>query len=134
MRAYHHDLRERVLATVADGVPITTVAQQYRLHRSTIYRYLAHQAARGTLDPLPRPGRARRIPVAAHPQLLAQLAQDPTATLSAHCARWAQATGTLLRPATMSRASHRLGWTRKKGVWQPANAMPIRGLPGGMRP
>ncbi len=38
MRAYHLDLRDRVVAAVDEGTSISTVATRFRLHRSTIYR------------------------------------------------------------------------------------------------
>jgi transposase len=110
------------------------VARQFRVHRSTVFRYLAQQRDAGTLAPRSHPGAAPRVSPADAPQFIAQLTQDPTATLATHCARWEQATGVRLSQATMSRTIRRLGWTRKKGVWQPANGMPTRGLPGGTRP
>ncbi len=134
MRAYHLDLRERVVAAVDDGTPITTVAARFRLHRSTIYRYLALHRGQGTLAPRTSPGRNRAITGADAPRLIAQLQQQPTATLSEHCAVWAQATGVWLSPATLSRTIRRVGWTRKKGRWQPASVTLSSELPGGMRP
>jgi transposase len=133
MRAYHLDLRQRVVAAVEDGTPITTVATQFRLHRSTIYRYLAQRQERGTLVPRTSPGRVRTITAAAEVQLVAQLQQHPTATLAEHCAVWAQTNGVRLSPATLSRAIRRVGWTRKKGQWQPASVTLSSELPGGTR-
>lgn len=133
MRAYHRDLRERVVAAVDDGTPIVTVAARFRLHRSTIYRYLARRQEQGTLAPRTSPGRARAIPATDDARLIAQLQQHPSATLRTHCAVWEQATGVRLSPATLSRAIRRVGWTRKKGRWQPASGMPSGGLPGGAR-
>ena len=133
MRAYHLDLRERVVAAVDDGTPIATAAARFRLHRSTIYRYLAQRQERGTLAPRTSPGRTRTIPVSDDARLIAQLQQHPTATLDDHCALWEQATGVRLSPATLSRAIQRVGWTRKKGRWQPASVMLPSELPGGRR-
>ncbi len=133
MRAYHLDLRTRILSAVADGGAVAQVARQYRVHRSTVFRYLAQQRDAGTVAPRPHPGPTPRITPADESRLLAQLTQDPTATLATHCDRWEQATGVRLSQATMSRTIHRLGWTRNKGVWQPVNGMPTHGLPGGTR-
>lgn len=133
MRAYHLDLRERVVTAVADGTPVAVVAKRFQVHPSTIYRYLARQHTQGTLTPGVSSGRSRAIPPAAHDQLIRQLARDPSATLAEQCAQWQRCTGVSLSPATMSRTIHRLGWTRKKGRWQPASGMPTRGLPGGTR-
>ena len=134
MRAYHRDLRERVVAAVEDGTPVAIVARQFRLHRSTVYRYLRQQRTTGTLQPRTSPGRTRVIQRVDEPRLLAQLEQLPTATLADHCAQWQQTTGRPLSPATLSRAIRQVGWTRKKGRWQPASGMTSGGLLGGPRP
>jgi transposase len=131
MRAYHLDLRSHIVAAVADGTPVAQVARQFRVHRSTVFRYLAQQRDAGTLSPRRHPGAAPRVSPDDAPQLIVQLTTDPTATLAAHCQIWEQTTGIHLSQATMSRTIRRLGWSRKKGVWQPANGMPTRGLPGG---
>jgi transposase len=133
MRADHLDLRQRVMAAVEDGMPITAVARHFRLHRSTIYRYLAQQQERGTLVPRTSLGRVRAITAVDEARLVAQLQQHPTATLSEHCAMWEQTSGVRLSPATLSRAIRRVGWTRKKGRWQPASETRSSELPGGTR-
>ena len=133
MRAYHLDLRDRVVAAVDAGTPITTVATQFRLHRSTIYRYLTQRQERGTLVPRTSPGRRRTITANDDARLVAHLQQDPTATLADHCRTWEKATGVRLSPATLSRAIRRVGWSRKKGRWQPASVTLPSELPGGTR-
>lgn len=133
MRAYHLDLRTRILATVADGGSVAQIARQYRVHRSTVFRYLAQQRDMGTVAPRRHAGPTPRIAPDDASRLVTQVQQDPTATLAQHCDRWEHATGVRLSQATMSRTMHRLGWTRKKGVWQPASGMPTHGLPGGTR-
>lgn len=133
MRAYHLDLRNRVVAAVDEGTAIATVAARFRLHRSTIYRYLAQRQERGTLVPRTSPGRVRAITPTDEVRLVAHLHQHPTATLAEHGAIWEQATGVRLSPATLSRTIRRIGWTRKKGQWQPASVTLPRGLPGGTR-
>ncbi len=114
MRAYHLDLRDRVVAAVDEGTSITAVAARFRLHRSTMYRYLAQRQEQGTLVPRTSPGRRRTIPGSEDARLVAQLQQHPTATLAAHGALWEQSTGVRLSPATLSRTIRRVGWTRKK--------------------
>jgi transposase len=133
MRAYHLDLRERIVAAVASGSTVTMVASQFRVDPSTVYRYLARQQTRGTLVPGTSSGRPRAIAPAAEPRLVAQLVRLPQATLAEQCAQWQATTGVEVSTATMSRMLRRIGWTRKKGVWQPASGMPTRGLPGGTR-
>ena len=134
MRAYQLDLRQRIVAAVADGLPVARVAQQFRVHRTTVFRYLAQQRERGTLAPRRHAGPTPVIAPADYAALRAQLQHHSTATLAEHCDRWAETTGRRISSATMSRTIRRLGWTRKKGVWQPASAMPSGGLPGGTTP
>ena len=133
MRAYHLDLRTRILAAVADGDAVAQVARQYRVHRSTVFRYVAQQRDAGTVAPRRHAGPTPRITPDDAPRLVAQLQQGPTATLAQHCDQWAHATGVHLSQATMSRTIRRLGGARNKGVWQPVNGMATHGLPGGTR-
>jgi len=46
-RACPADLRERVLAAVADGLPVSTAARRFGVHRTSIFRWLARRR-RGT--------------------------------------------------------------------------------------
>lgn len=133
MRAKSLDLRQRVVAAIHAGHPKSEVAALFGVDRSTINRYLRREE-RGTLAPTPLPGRAPRISPAQHDDLVLQLRLHPTATLAEHCRRWTAVYGVQLSIATMSRAIRRVGWTRKKGRWQPVNATSRSGLPGGPRP
>jgi transposase len=56
-------------------------------------------------------------------ELVAQLQAHDDLRLEEHCQLWEQTQGVQVSPATMSRAIKRLGWTRKKRRWQPANAV-----------
>ena len=132
MRANSLDLRQRIVAAVQAGHPKAEVAALFGVDRSTINRYL-RRAEAGTLTPMPLPGRAPRISPAQHDDLRLQLHLHPDATLAEHCQRWEAVHGVRLSVATMSRAIRRVGWTRKKGRWQPGNAMRSPGLPGGLR-
>jgi transposase len=73
------------------------------------------------------------IPPAQHDDLVAQLQLHPTDTLAQHCQRWEAVHGVRVSLATMSRAIQRVGWTRKKGQWQPGNGTGPPALPGGPR-
>ena len=61
------------------------------------------------MAPTPRPGRSRRIAIAAAAALRAQGRTPPDATLAEHWARWAAPQGLSVSPAPLSRAVRRLG-------------------------
>jgi transposase len=133
MRAYSEDLRQRIVQAVHEGVSRATVAQQFRVSRRTVDRYLRQVRQTGQLTPGRSSGRPRLLAAGDEAHLRAQLAAQPAARLDTHCRTWAERTGVVCSQATMSRAIARLGWTRKKGQWQPVSAMRTCGLPGGMR-
>lgn len=132
MRAYSLDIRQRIVAAVQAGYPKDDVADLFGVDRSTINRYL-RLADGGSLDAKPLPGRAPSISPAQHADLVRQLHLHPADTLAEHCQRWETVHGVSVSIATMSRTIRRVGWTRKKGHWQPGNATRPPGLPGGPR-
>lgn len=132
MRAISMEIRERIVRAVQAGHPKAEVADLFGVDRRTINRYLRLDAT-GDLAPKAIPGRPRAITPDQHAALDRQLQLYPADTLAEHCQRWAARHTVTLSPATMSRMIARLGWTRKKGQWQPANAMRQPGLPGGPR-
>lgn len=129
MRAYSTDLRERIVAAVASGRTQREAARVFGVAVSTVKQYL-QRAASGRLERAPIPGRTRRIGRTQEAALRTQVAAQPTARLAEYCAWWEQTQGQTVSLATMSRALHRLGLTRKKGRWWPANATKRRGPPG----
>jgi transposase len=133
MRAYSLELRERIVHAVQAGHPKAEVAELFGVDRRTINRYLRLDAA-GELPPKPIPGRPRAITANQHADLELQLRLHPADTLAEHCQRWEVVHGVCVSAATMSRMITRLGWTRKKGQWQPVSAMRQPGLPGGAKP
>jgi transposase len=114
MKAYSLDLRTRAVAAVAAGQSYLDVARRFALGRATVQRWVAQQAASGTLAPKPIPGRPRAIGPADEPALRAQVQAAPDATLAEHCTVWAQTRGVTISLTTMHRALARLGWPRKK--------------------
>lgn len=133
MRAYSSDLRERVVRAVDQGRSQREAARLFGLGVSTVKRYLQQRAQAGTLRRRPIPGGPRRIGREQEQLLRAQVAAAPEATIAEHCARWERARGQRVSGATMWRAIHRLGWTRKKGRWVPASATRRRERSGGRR-
>jgi transposase len=122
MRAYGVELREHIVAAVDAGQAQRRVAELFGVDRTTVRRYVALARA-DALAPKPIPGRPRQIGPADERELLLQLRLHPDATLAEHCQRWSTVHGVTPSESTMSRAIRRLGWTRKKGRWQPVSAI-----------
>jgi transposase len=122
MKAYSQDLRERVLRAVDSGMPRADIVTTFAVSVATIKRYLKQRRETGHLKPKAIPGRPSRKGAALQAGLLAQLEAHEDARLEDHCQQWEAEHGVQVSTATMSRAIRRIGWTRKKSRWQPANA------------
>ena len=124
MSGYSLDLRERVLAAVARGMPrphvLSTVANSSRRRKP----WLAKQRRGEDLRPGTPPGPQPTITPAYHAELAAQLTAHPAATLAEHAALWNAAHATTLSQWTLGRAIRGLGWTRKTRRWLPPSAPP----------
>ena len=116
MKAYSLDLRERVVAAIHQGHPVSVIARVFSVSRATAQRWVRREAAGKPLGPRPRPGAARRIGPSAEPALEAQLRAHPAALLAEHCRLWEESQGVRLRKSAMWAAIRRLRWTRKKAV------------------
>ncbi len=121
MKAYSVDLRRKVLAAVDRGVSRAEVAEMFAVSLSTIKRLLRRRELEPDdgLEPKRRPGRHRSIQPAQHEGLWRQLESHREATIEAHTALYNESHGTELSQWTVGRAIRRLGWTRKKGRWEP---------------
>jgi transposase len=122
MQAYSPDLRAKILAAVDTGRPKTEVARSFGVSLASVKRYVVQRRERGSLEPLPRPGRPPTIAPEQQEALWQQLVAQPTAILAEHCATWERTHGVRPGLSTMSRVIRKLGWTRKKGRWVPPNA------------
>jgi transposase len=114
-RAYSLDLRERVLAARAAGMPVSEIEPTFQVSRRTVSRWQQRQDdVLIGLAPTPLPGRQPLLAVVDDPALLAMVAADPDATLQDYCDRWADQHGQRVSVPTMWRRLQRLGVTRKK--------------------
>lgn len=129
---FSRDLRERIMHAIAEGATTTTIAARFDVSPRTVRRYRQRLRDIGSLLPRPNRGRPRQF-VLDRSMLIEQLSAWPTATLAEHCRMWATTTGQAVSVTTMWRAIHALGWTRKKGQWQPGNGTRPCGLPGARR-
>jgi transposase len=81
---------------------------------ASIKRYLKQRKETGDVSPKAIPGRPSKKYAALEAGLVAQLEAHPDLTLEAHCQLWERTHSMWVDHTTMSRAIHRLGWTRKK--------------------
>ena len=129
MRAYSPDLRAKILAAIDVGMSKAQAARTFGVGRETIRRYERLQRTTGALDPRSYPGRPPTIRPEQQEVLWAQmcpervLVEHPTAILAEHCDLWEAQIGVRVSIATMSRATRRMGWTRKKERWVPPSGM-----------
>ena len=118
MKAYLHDLRERVAAACAEsGAKIYQVAARFSVSLSFTDKLLRRQCTSGSVAELPRhPDPAPRLDAAGDQRLLACLRAQPDATLAEIGQALVAAGGPSLQRTAVWQAVERLGWGRKKSV------------------
>jgi transposase len=115
------DLREKVLRAVDQGYRRQDIIKLLGVSRATIKRYLKQRRETGSVAPKAIPGRAPEKLGLLQTDLVAQLQAHDDVSLEEHCRLWEQSHGVRVSISTMSRAIKRVGWTRKKRRWVPAN-------------
>ena len=121
MCAYSPDLRAKIVAAVERDKNKHAVARSFGVGVSTVKRYATQWREEGSLAPKPHSGRPPTIRPEQKEALRAQVTEHPAAYLDEHCALWEVEMGVRVSTSTMSRAIRKLGFTRKKGRWVPAN-------------
>src|SRR5215469_4546435 len=122
MKAYAVDLRGKVLRAVDQGYPREEIVKLLGVSLATIKRYLKQWRETGTVTPKASPGRPPKKLGPLQAELVAQLQAHDDLGLEEQCRLWEQSHGVRVSTSTMSRAIKRVGWTRKKRWWVPANA------------
>lgn len=122
MKAYSTDLRERVVCAVDEGHSREEIIEMLGVSRATIKRYLKQRRETGELVPKSIPGRPATKGGALQADIPTQLEAHRDATIQEHCQIWEAEHGQQVSTATMSRAIHAVGWTRKKRRWWPPSA------------
>src|SRR5436305_13862145 len=112
MRAYSQDLRQQVLHAVDDGKSRAEIMDLFQVSRATIKRYLKQRRETGTVLPRPIPGRPSKKGAALEMGVQELLEAHPGARVQDYCCWWEAEHGVRVSSATMSRAMHRIGWTR----------------------
>jgi transposase len=98
------------------------IVKTLAISEATIKRSLKQRRQTGHVNPKAIPGRPAHKGAALPAGLLAHLEAHRDGRLEDHCQQWEAEHGVQVSTATMSRAIRRLGWTRKKSRWLPANA------------
>lgn len=116
-RPYSVDLRERVMAAVADGGSIAEVAQRFSVSPRTVARWAVRQQATGSLAPTTGPtGRPRALSAEDETRLQARIDAVPDATIEELRTWLATTHGRVIGHGTMVRALGRIDRPRKKRV------------------
>jgi transposase len=121
MKPYPFELRLKVLAALDGGITRKEVARNFGVATSTLDRYLSlRKQAGGEIGP-PRPtGRTPSISTTEERRALwRQLEENDDASLGRHCELWESNQGDRVSVPTMWRAVRKLGWTKKRGRWEP---------------
>lgn len=116
MKAYSHDLRERVIRQWEAGKSQAELVSLFAVSVGSIKRWIRQYRTTGSLAPKVRQQWPRTIGPEDHDALRAQVAQFADATLEQHVAVWAQTQGVHVSTSTMWRALTAIGWPLKKNA------------------
>ena len=121
MRGYSLDLRLKVLAAVDRGIPRKEVVRTFGVSMPTLERYLSQRRQTGQIGPPHPPGRTPSLTstIEERSALWRQLEENDDATLERHCELWESKHGDRVSVPTMWRAVRKLGWSKKRGRWEP---------------
>jgi transposase len=120
MKGYSLDLRLKVLAAVDRGIPRKEVVRTFGVSMPTLERYLSLRRQTGEIGPPRAPGRAPfGATIEGRQALWRQLEEHDRTTLERHCKLWESKHGDRVSVPTMWRAVRKLGWSKKRGRWEP---------------
>lgn len=113
-RAYSLDLRERVMHALDAGLSPREIERSFGISVRTSLRWQAAREAGGDLIPATSPGRPPKLTDAHRAALSDQVRAEPDLTLADLVVWVREQGGVSVSTATLSRALHALGFTRKK--------------------
>lgn len=113
MKPYSLDLRERVVARVAAGEPVRSVAAAFDVSVSSVVKWSQRWRATGSAAAKPMGGKRRDVMAPARDYVLARLAEEPSLALRALQAELAE-TGIRVSYGALWRFVHREGLSFKK--------------------
>ncbi len=122
MNPYSEDLREKIVQALLLGMGKSEAARTFSVSLSSVKRYAKLADEGRPLAPKKRPGSKPKAGEDAKRLLEADLEQRPTATLADRREYLHGVAGVRVSESTVSRMLKRLGFSRKKGRWERANA------------
>jgi transposase len=122
MNAYSEDLRKKIVEALKRGTTKSEAARTFGVSRSSVKRYAKLAEERRSLAPKKRPGSKPKIDERARRLLEADLEERPSATLSERREYLGGVAGLSVSESTVSRMLRRLGWCRKKDLWERQSA------------
>ncbi len=114
MSGYSDNLRERIIRSWQTGKKQAWLVETFGVSIATVRRYIARYKATGNVAATVQKRMEPRISSVHHAALEALVTRLPQAQLPEYCAVWAQETGIVVSPKTMSRMLVRLGLRQKK--------------------
>jgi transposase len=122
MNAYSEDLRKKIVEALRRGTTKSEAARTFGVSRSSVKRYAKLAQEGRSLAQKKRPGSKPKIGRSAGRLLEADLERRPAATLSQRREFLEKAAGIRVSESTVSRMLKRLGFSRKKGLWERRSA------------
>ncbi len=122
MNAYSEDLRKKIVEALRRGTGKSEAARAFGVSLSSVKRYAKMADEGRSLAPKKRPGSRPKTGEDAERLLEADLEERPAATLQERREYLRRVASVRVSESTVSRMLRRLGWSRKKGRWERANA------------
>ena len=122
MNAYSEDLRKKILEALGRGATKSEAARSFGVSRSSVKRYAKLADEGRPLAPKKRPGLKPKMDEIARRLLEQDLQERPAATLCERREYLGRVAGVRVSESTVSRVLRRLGWSRKKDLWQRESA------------
>lgn len=113
-KAYSYDLRQKVINAIElDGMRKSEAAQVFQLSRNTIDLWLKRKADTGDYQVKPNRTTGNRHKITDWDRFRAFVKQHGDKTQAQMAALWDGD----ISARTISRALHKIGWSRKKDLW-----------------
>lgn len=126
--AYSPEFRRRVVDAHENGEgSFKELAERFKIGEATVNRWVALKRRTGSLDPLPRPGRAKDRLVTEEGERFVERVLDevPDSSVPELVTAYEEEFGIRMSESTMKRTLKRLGFTRKRG----SSARQVRSAP-----
>ena len=122
MNAYSEDLRKKIVQALHRGMGKSEAARSFGISLSSVKRYAKMADEGRSLVPKKRPGSKPKTGEDAKRLLEDDVEERPAATLADRREYLRRVAGVRVSESTVSRTLKRLGFSRKKGRWERANA------------